>query len=295
MSTYIGSGPYCYSNSLAMVIGEAAPPVGVLETLTGSPFGAQVEGAQPYFDPVGWHPEIGLDAAIASLGLRCARTAGGSGDEAIARLREATAHGPVLVGPADLGLLTYRPGSPAAIGADHYVVVLEAGSHAVLLHDPQGHPFATIPAADFLTAWRADEIAYSPTPFVLRTGFERVRDVSVDAALTGSLPRAVDYLAASADSADRIAGLVESGLSEDARDLLGAFVIRVGARRLADASTSLARLGLEHAAAVALDQARIVGGLQHPLVRGDDASLAHEIRRLGPGYARLREALVRDL
>lgn len=117
----------------------------------------------------------------------------------------------------------------------------------------------------------------------------------IDAALTDTLPRAVDHLATSADSADHIAELVESGLSEDARDLLGAFGIRVGARRLADASTSLARLGLERAAAVAPAQARIVGGLQHPLARGDDATLAREIRRLGPGYARLREALVRDL
>ncbi|RBO82937.1 hypothetical protein [Nocardia puris] len=61
-----------------------------------------------------------------------------------------------------MSLLTYRPGRPAPIGADHYVVVLEAGPRTVLLHDPQGHPFATIPAEDFLTAWRADDIAYSP-------------------------------------------------------------------------------------------------------------------------------------
>lgn len=47
MHPYIGSGPYCYSNSLAMLLGADAPPVGVIETLTGAPFGAQVEGERP--------------------------------------------------------------------------------------------------------------------------------------------------------------------------------------------------------------------------------------------------------
>lgn len=34
---YIGSGPYCYANSLAMVLGSAAPSPAVIEVLTGSP------------------------------------------------------------------------------------------------------------------------------------------------------------------------------------------------------------------------------------------------------------------
>jgi hypothetical protein len=34
---YIGSGPYCYANSLAMMLGSAAPEPAVIEVLTGSP------------------------------------------------------------------------------------------------------------------------------------------------------------------------------------------------------------------------------------------------------------------
>ncbi|MDX6311267.1 MAG: hypothetical protein QOF44_731 [Streptomyces sp.] len=122
---YTGSGPYCYANSLAMVLGEHAPPTGVIECLTGSPFGFELlAGTLPFFDPYGWDPELGLDAAIGSLGWTCERTDGGSPEEAMARLRKACADGPVLTGPLEMGLLTHQPGMNAAIGADHYVVVL---------------------------------------------------------------------------------------------------------------------------------------------------------------------------
>ncbi len=69
---YIGSGPYCYANSLAMMLGSAAPEPAVIEVLTGSPFGAElIGGITPFFDPLGWDPGIGLDAAIALLGWTC--------------------------------------------------------------------------------------------------------------------------------------------------------------------------------------------------------------------------------
>lgn len=77
MTHYIGSGPYCYANSLAMTLGASAPPPAVIEVLTGSPFGFELLGGTlPLFDPYGWDPDHGLDAAIALLGTRCTRTAG---------------------------------------------------------------------------------------------------------------------------------------------------------------------------------------------------------------------------
>lgn len=39
---YIGSGPYCYANALAMLLGPAGPAPAVIEVLTGSPFGIQL-------------------------------------------------------------------------------------------------------------------------------------------------------------------------------------------------------------------------------------------------------------
>ena len=107
---YIGSGPYCYANSLAMVLDTPAVPPSAIEVLTGSPFGATFIAGLPFFSPAGWDPDIGLDPAIAALGWTCDRTAGGDAAAAISRLREASRTGPVLVGPVEFGLLSYLPG-----------------------------------------------------------------------------------------------------------------------------------------------------------------------------------------
>ncbi|MFJ6937531.1 hypothetical protein [Streptomyces sp. NPDC101132] len=50
-------------------------------------------------------------------------------------------------------------------------------------------------------------------------------------------------------------------------------------------------LGLAGAAGVAGEQARLVGGLRHPVVTGGDRVLAERLRRLAPTYERLRAAL----
>ena len=55
MRPYIGSGPYCYANSVAMMLGPAAPTPSVIEVLTGSPFGFQLLGGQlPLFSTTSW-------------------------------------------------------------------------------------------------------------------------------------------------------------------------------------------------------------------------------------------------
>ncbi|MFF8960546.1 hypothetical protein [Streptomyces sp. NPDC014894] len=307
MHPYIGSGPYCYANSLAMLLGPAAPPPGVIETLTGSPFGVQLAGALPFFDPYGWDPEQGLDAAVALLGHGRERTAGGTPAQALARLRAASAVGPVLAGPVDLGLLLYRPGTPNPGGGDHYVVVLDVQDDTVLLHDPQGHPYATLPTGAFLEAWRAKTVDYTDEPFVMRTGFVRRYEVTPHEALSRSLPRAVEWLAGQggptappgslggADAVEALAGQVARGLDAGLRDHLQFFAVKVGARRLADAAGCLAALRLPGPAAVAAGQARILGGLQHPLATHDDIALERELRRLAPGYERLRAALTEVL
>ncbi|HEX2315495.1 MAG TPA: hypothetical protein VHJ17_17255 [Thermomonospora sp.] len=232
---YIGSGPYCYANSLAMVMGAEAPEPGVIEVVTGSPFGLQLhEGRTPFFDP----PR-----------------------------------------------------------ADHFMVVLGVEDDRVLFHDPHGFPFATLPVADFVAAWRTDSIGYPAESFTLWSGFRRVRNVAPLDAVRAALPAARDRLLASAErssgaAAEGLAALVEMGLTAGQREHLVHFAVRVGTRRLADAATWLARAGQTSAADVAEHQARLVGSLQHPLVVGDDARVVHTLRLLAPTYERLGEALV---
>ncbi|MEU8102305.1 hypothetical protein AB0C18_01120 [Nonomuraea muscovyensis] len=301
---YVGSGPYCYANSLAMILGEHAPPPAVIEVLTGSPYGMQLIGGRlPLFDPYGWNPEVGLDAAIGLLGWTCERRDGGSAAEAVERLRRACQDGPVLAGPLELGLLSYQPGAGEAVGADHYVVVLEVGADGVLLHDPQGYPYARLPVGAFAEAWRGELIGYLERPYAMRSGFVRRARVAPDEALRRSLPGGLAWLAGrtdmavapgtlgQAEAAERAAEMVEEGLDPQVRTVWQAFAVRVGARRLADLAACLRAVGRPEGAAVAVEQARIVGGLQGPVVTGDDAALAAGLRRLAPTYERLRAAL----
>ncbi|MEU1495784.1 hypothetical protein ABZ456_36800 [Streptomyces sp. NPDC005776] len=308
MTHYIGSGPYCYANSLAMVLGASAPSPAVIEVLTGSPFGFELlGGALPLFDPYGWDPDHGLDAAIALLGARCTRTAGGTAEEAGERLREAVARGPVLVGPVDMGLLLQQPGTPTDDGGDHFVAVLEVDGGTVVFHDPHGHPYSTLPVADFAAAWEAKAVGYVDAPYVMRAGFVQERKVSAEEALRASLPAAERWLAGrqdrpvppgtlgGADGVEALADLVEGGLDAGMRGFLAHFAIRVGARRLSDAAHCLDSLGFPEAGSVAAGQARLVGSLQHPVVTGDDQVAADVLRRLTPAYERLRAALASRL
>ena len=181
---FIGSGPYCYANSLAMMLGSAAPEPAVIEVLTESPFGAELlGGVTPFFSPPGWDPGIGLDTAIGLLGWSCRHGAGGSATEAAARLGEASESRPLLAGPLEFGLLLHHPDSGTAIGSDHYVVVTGVEDGIVRFHDPHGHPYATLPADDFISAWRADSIGYATEPFTARAGFQQVHDIDPAAAL----------------------------------------------------------------------------------------------------------------
>lgn len=301
---YVGSGPYCYANSLAMMLGAAAPAPAVIEVLTGSPFGVGlVGGVTPFFDPLGWAPDIGLDAAIDLLGWTCRRSAGGPGTAAAARLRAAGTSRPLLVGPVEFGLLRHHPGSGTAIGSDHYLVVTGVEDDVVRFHDPHGHPYATLPIDDFVAAWRADTIDYATEPFTARADFQQVRDVDDATALRRALPMAARWLAGEvavpvppgslggAAAVERIAELVDNGLAPWQQGHLGHFAIRVGARRLADAAVCLASIGAHAAAGVATEQARLVGAMQHPLVTDDRATAVRLLRRLAPTYERLRASL----
>lgn len=306
MHPYIGSGPYCYANSLAMVLGPAAPSPSVIEVLTGSPFGIELLGGRiPLFDPYGWEPDRGLDDAISLLGWTCQRQGADDDEQALAMLQDAVKVAPVLAGPVEMGLFRHQPEMTGPIGADHFVCVLEADDKLIRFHDPHGFPYATLPAQEFLAAWRADTIPYKAAPYTMRNDFRRVRDVTAEAALRAALPGAVTWLRGRDDlaaplgtiggaaAAGRLAQLIADGLDAGIHGHMVYFAVKVGVRRLSDAATALAALGHDQAAAVATRQARLVGSLQYDLVAGADEPAAETLRQLAPTYEELAVALER--
>jgi len=300
---YVGNGPYCYGNSFAMLLGEHSPPTAVIEVTSAGPFGMQLIGGRTaFFDAYGWNPGIGCARALAAIGWTSSRTSGGSPGEALDRLRDATARGPVFVGPIEMGHLHHQPEMTGPIGADHFVVALDVDDERVLIHDPQGFPYAEVPIADFLAAWKADTLSYGE-PYTMRTGFQRVAEVSDADAVRSVLPSARDYLAlvtdekmpegslGNAEAAHRVAELIEAGAPDGLREEFIYFAVRVGARRLDDTATCLELAGYPAAAAIAAEQARLVGSIQRPLVDRDYPRAAAALRELAPTYERLRQAL----
>ncbi|WP_217428185.1 hypothetical protein [Microlunatus speluncae] len=303
ITPYVGSGPYCYANSFAMIMGEHAPSTAVIETLSGGPFGMQlIGGTLPFFDPYGWDPSLGFDNLLSALGWTSRVSCGGDAEQALARLQAALADGPVWVGPLEMGYFAHQPGMTGPIEADHFVVVLEVGPDFVIMHDPHGHPYATLPVDTFLKAWQAETVAYGE-PFTLRSEFRRVAAVTELEALRAGMPAATAWLEldpardvppgtiGNGAAAEALAELWAAGPDEGLRGHLGYFAVRVGARRLDDAATCLARIGLDEASRVVRDQARRVGALQYPVVQRDDATVVRGLRDLAPTYDRLRAVL----
>ncbi|WP_200841265.1 hypothetical protein [Geminicoccus flavidas] len=286
-----------------MMLGEDAPSTAVIEFVTGSPFGMQLTGGSvPFFDPYGWTPEAGFDKALAALGWMSTIRKGKNATDALKQLIAALKAGPVWVGPLEIGHLRHQPGKTGPIGADHYLVVLAADDTRVLMHDPQGYPYVTLPLADFMAAWRAETIGYGE-PFTMRTNFRRVREVRADEVIRASLPTAIQWLSMEGDrevapgslgngeAAERLAALVEAGCDDELRGHLIHFAVRVGARRLGDAATCLARVDYVNAARIAAEQAQLVGSMQYPLATGDDAAAASAVRALALPYTQLLSAL----
>ena len=297
---YVGSGPYCYANSLAMIFGRRAPETSAIEVLTGAPFGMLLlNGRTPFFNPGGWNPSIGIDTALDLLGWTCQSASGFEADEAIDRLRTETDKAPVLVGPVEMGLLLHHPGSGNAIGADHYVVALGVSDQAVQFHDPHGFPYATLPIRDFLQAWRAEAIDYRCRPYAMRFDFSQAQEVDLHTALQASASQAINWLAKEEGGTSLIgeaalitlAAQAEAGLEPDQHGHLVHFAVRVGARRLSDASRWLEAIELHRASRVAASQSQLLGQLQYDLVAGENMEAADKLRKLAALHTDLQEAL----
>lgn len=288
---YTGNGPYCYTNSLISVLGPDAPSAAVVETLTGSPFGFQLlAGELPLFDPYGWNPNLGLDQALGLLGYTWQSHTAKSAPEALAALKRALQAGPVFIGPLDMGLLLHQPGSDRPSGADHYVVALAVEGGAVIMHDPQGHPWASLPAGAFCAAWQADRIGYGQ-PYAMRTDFVRVREVDPLDAVRASLPLAAAWARGRGlpvppgtlggrAGLERLAERAERQLDPGLQQMLSGFSLRLGARRRADAAQNLQAAGEVELALRLQDQARVLGALQYPAVTGDGQALGAGFRQL---------------
>lgn len=165
MSFYSGNGAYCYSNSLAMflsVIGENIPP-SLIEVVTGFSLGASLErNNMLFFDNGLSSPDKGVNLAIKNLGFTAVEEVkDGNHNMPLEQLRHDLEEAPVLLGPVDMGYLSYLPNHSFLGGCDHYVLALEMNEYEILLHDPAGYPYVWLSLEQLEKAWKAESITWS--------------------------------------------------------------------------------------------------------------------------------------
>lgn len=302
MPTYVGSGDYCYANSLHMsLLGGGADPAtlpapGFLECLTTMPFGnAYLKGPALFlFD--GFDPHRGLTRALETLGWSCCLEQGGDERVALERLRAAVQHGPVLLGPLDMGYLAYNPSARFAAGADHFLVVLEVEADHVRVHDPKGFPYATLPFEPLLNAWRAEHIGYVDASYIMRSDFRPVETVSRQQMIARTLPliRAnVQWDPNSSEVAGgvRALGILVQTLRDKVPDHLSGhllyFALPLAVRRNLDARAFLLEGGRPEAAHLLDQQARLLGQAQYPAAQRDWSTVASLIEQVADVEQRL--------
>lgn len=161
MIPYIGNALYCFADSTSMLlasIGENIPPSRI-EVLTGVGLGAfWVEDAKLIFFS-NTPPDIGVSEALKLLGFEYIEKSRQEAEPApLEELRTDLAKSPAVLGPLDMGYLSYFPGSEA--GVDHFVLAYEMDEDEIHLHDPAGFPHVSLPQDQLELAWKAERIPY---------------------------------------------------------------------------------------------------------------------------------------
>jgi hypothetical protein len=279
---YTGNGAYGCANSLYMALRASGAPrdelpePGFLECLTVMPFGTLYlrvgRELLVFFSSPLVNPDQGLSTALDALGWECRDEREGSAEEALARLGEAAARGPVLAGPLDMGALGYMPHHAQVSGSDHFVVVLGVEGERVRVHDPEGYPCAGMPAVEFLRAWKAERVRYAQAPFTMRSAFRQTRHPAREEMIARTLAVIRTHLAADPGGPDQFGGPRAFRLL--AADLRGAvakrlaghltsFALPLAARRSHDAAAFLREAGRAEAASILERKARCFGEAQY--------------------------------
>jgi hypothetical protein len=286
MTRYTGNGAYCYANSLSMALREAGaaadalPEPGFIECLTTMPFGTLYlrvgRELLVFFSSPLANPDQGVTTALDVLGWECREEREGAPEAALARLEAACARGPVLAGPLDMGALGYLPQHAQLSGSDHFVIVLGVEGDRVRVHDPDGYPYAAMPAAEFLRAWKAERVRYARAPYTMRSAFRQVRHPARDEMIARTLPVVRTNLTADPGGPDHYGGPRAFRLL--AADLRGAvakrlaghltfFAFPLAARRSHDVAAFLREAGRVEAAGLVERKGCCFGDAQYAAVQ----------------------------
>ncbi|OLM32681.1 hypothetical protein Ae717Ps2_3577c [Pseudonocardia sp. Ae717_Ps2] len=270
----------------------------LVEVLSGSAFGFELVDDRPLFNPPGWTPLRGISQALRILGFDYLTESFESRESGLLRLRELLVSGLVIVGPLDMGMLGYHPGAEGPIGADHYVVAVDINESTIVVHDPDGFPYAHLPVSTLLDCWGSHSLPYSSEVRHLwaRIGREdpAVSRGEAVRAFVCEIPHhyifAADGELSSARHMRDFAQRIAADGAGDAIRMLAHFSLRVGARRRLDAANVLS--GWATLSSLLDEQARCIGRMHLDAAMGDRYCLATRFEQLADLESRLYVAAI---
>ena len=188
MQMYFGDVSLCYSYSLAMALETYGYDfkADFLEAIMVMGNGASIvkedeEHPLVFFD--NGMPDLSISHSLKILGFVYEDFYLKDGaevdlEEIKGKLEMFLSNGPVVLGPLDMGHLTYNPNHTILYGVDHFVTVYALDGQYLYLHDPAGFACMKVTFNDILEAWKAEDIDYKRGSYSMWGNFKKVKSPS---------------------------------------------------------------------------------------------------------------------
>ena len=188
MQMYFGDVSLCYSYSLAMALDAYGYDFKAefLEAIMVMGNGASIvkedeEHPLVFFD--NGMPDLSISHSLKILGFDYEDFYLKDGaevdlEEIKGKLETFLSNGPVVLGPLDMGHLTYNPNHTILYGVDHFVTVYALDGQYLYLHDPAGFACMKVTFNDILEAWKAEAIDYKRGAYSMWGNFKKVKSSS---------------------------------------------------------------------------------------------------------------------
>lgn len=248
---YIGNGAYCYANSASMLlksIGEDVHP-SLIEVLSGVGLGITMYGnGSLLLNNTTADPDVAISKAMGICGFSFIEVFSKADAECpIDELKKVLERSPAILGPVDMGYLTYSPNHPFQKGSDHYVLAYRMDDKYIYVQDPANFPYVRLPLEMFKKAWEAENIAYSRGKYQYWHSIKRVSNPSMDEIYdesirffqhiyenTGEIGEKIGAITGKA-AIDAISEKLRNNeISENVVDNFKYFVFQLGAKRAND-------------------------------------------------------------
>ena len=188
MQMYFGDVSLCYSYSLAMALDAYGYDVKAefLEAIMAMGNGASIVKEDDQYPLVFFDngmPDLSISHSLKILGFDYEDFYLKDGvevdlEEVKRKLETFLSNGPVVLGPLDMGHLTYNPNHTILYGVDHFVTVYSIDDQYLYLHDPAGFACMKVAFKDILEAWKAEAIDYKRGTYSMWGNFKKVKSPS---------------------------------------------------------------------------------------------------------------------